>query len=297
MLLEAVLLESDQSCQLFGCGNCFAGRLPCPRLRVEIPSRSEGFRTQGAFIQVHSDSDRTPCGRRRFRARRIHRPCFQHRPSRGLRVSCLNCQSLSWDKVAHRAKLQLLAHTLRAQRCEVCFLTDVTVQSAAPQVVWIEEFCFIFWCKVAVVLRASLARIWERQGRQLFFEPQSERLLGVAVTLHGEAVIFVAMYSPPGQQPGPKREHYALAQRFALVDAGNGSSTLGRGFQLMLTSRPENLSRTCLALRGFLGRPRRWVAEFLRNSLGARGCAISTPIGLVECVGHGDIHRLLYGMS
>ena len=177
----------------------------------------------GPFVMSLSDNTKTPCGRKRCRRRRQWHPCFSLRPSRGLRFSTMNTQGLNWQKLSHRPKFQEVLRILRCHSFDCMFLTDIHSESLTTQVVYVEEFCFVIRGRVAIVLKASLAQLWEKAGRRVH-STDSDRLLAVEFPHFAHTLCLVCNYTPASCKIGDKREHYTYAR---ALHAKCGSSTAG----------------------------------------------------------------------
>lgn len=69
------------------------------------------------------------------------------------------------DRIGHRIKLQALVSSLRKFKIQICTLQEISARTLDLQVFYIEEFCFIIYGRVAVVLINAVARLWEQSGR------------------------------------------------------------------------------------------------------------------------------------
>ena len=189
-----------------------AGKVYPDRTDVSVHARPQGL----PFVTNHSVDSKTPCGRARLRHRRLHRRCFSLRPSHGLKLCTMNLQGFFWSKLSHRPKLQQLIGVLRKHDVDMAFLSDLHFfPPEALQVVWIEEFCFVLRGRVGFALRASVAMASEQSGRP-FLHVNSDRLLSLGFSIHGEYVHFTANYTPAGQSASEKRQHYQEAQKLHL---------------------------------------------------------------------------------
>lgn len=124
------------------------------------------------------------CGRGRVR-RRLHRPSYQF-PEFTLTFSTLNVQSLRFDRIAHRGKLQELITLLRHHDIHICCLQEVRTQGAQLFEWYIEEYCFVVYgIKVAIALVNSVPRKWESAGRQYVVRPNAsnEHVLSFIIPL------------------------------------------------------------------------------------------------------------------
>ena len=179
--------------------------------------------TSSSRVFFHTARFLAPCaaqarGRRRNRFRRTFRQSYRLPISLGLKVGCINTQGLRWDLTSHAEKLKALLLLARQQNTDVVMLTelhyDETVQLRF-QVVYMEEWLLICRGQVGLLLRNSVAQLWEQQGRPSFALDASDRLAGIAVCIHGRKLALVSMYSPAGADVGSKRRHYTHAQQLA----------------------------------------------------------------------------------
>ena len=177
----------------------------------------------GPFVMSLSDNTKTPCGRKRCRRRRQWHPCFSLRSSKGVRFSTMNTQGLNWQKLLHRPKLQEVLRILRRHSFDCMFLTDMHSEFVTTQVLYVEEFCFVIRGRVAIVLNASLAQLWEKSGRRVH-STDSDRLLAVEFPHFDHNLYLVCNYTPAGCKIGEKREHYTYAR---ALHAKCDSSTAG----------------------------------------------------------------------
>lgn len=108
-----------------------------------------------------------------------------------------------------------LIQFLRRHHVDVCFLSDLHFVEPSLQVIYVEEFCFVMFGRVGIVLRAALARLWESHGRQVH-TVDSDRLLQIRFPMHCQQMAFTAVYTPATQSASEKREHYAAAHRLRM---------------------------------------------------------------------------------
>ena len=151
-------------------------------------------------------------GRRRNRFRRTFRQSYRLPISLGLKVGCINTQGLRWDLTSHAEKLKALLLLARKFLMLTELHYDETVQLRF-QVVYMEEWLLICRGQVGLLLRNSVAQLWEQQGRPSFALDASDRLAGIAVCIHGRKLALVSVYSPAGADVGSKRRHYTHAQQ------------------------------------------------------------------------------------
>ena len=151
------------------------------------------------------------CGRHRNRRRRLFRSSFQYSPSGGLKLGTVNAQGLQWNLVAHASKLKALIVTAQTHAFDAVLVSDLHFHDLQVHIVYVEQFCLICRGAVGVLLCNNLAQQWEYGGRKLFAHDQSDRVLGVGLTVHGRSLALVANYTPAGGSVGLKRDHYDQA--------------------------------------------------------------------------------------
>lgn len=67
-------------------------------------------------------------------------------------------------------------------------------EDCRPQVVYIEEFALLQWCKVSFLLNCPTRMRWEEGGRQ--FQTASDRIFGIQLSNDQELYTWVSIYAP-----------------------------------------------------------------------------------------------------
>lgn len=140
------------------------------------------------------------CGRWVGRIRYPYRSSRQAKPL--TKTVCLNTQGLNWRLIAHAHKLRSLIQTARERKWTITMLSELHFceedrrypEDCRPQVVCIEEFALLQWCKVGFLLDCPTRMRWEEGGRK--FQTASNRIFGIQLSNDQELYTWVSIYAP-----------------------------------------------------------------------------------------------------
>jgi len=178
----------------------------------------------------------------------LHRPLHQL-PEFTLTFATFNVQSLRFDLIAHRGKLQELISLLRHHDIHICCLQEVRTQGSQLYVWYIEEYLFVVYGKVAIALVNSVARKWESTGRQFLVRPNAsnENILSLILLFEHWTLAATCNYTPNTNKVGDKRAHYfqCTHQYRSLCEAGYFQiwAVIGMDTSVRGTDRPRHVVR------------------------------------------------------
>jgi len=167
---------------------------------------------------------------------------------------------------------------MRAKRLDLFFLTDVgglQLESRVVHYVGVEEFVFVIFRMVAIVMSRPMVECWRKGGEKVFTVDKSDRWLGVELLYRGCRFSFVTTYVPVQRSEEERKIHFA-----------HGSELLGkmRGKLVIGGDLTSHFGRDGVALTGG------WIGNYSAKTLTSRKAWQLAEWGQQEALHHVDSH-------